>query len=425
MAFIGGVGHFYGPIIGAVLVTLLQSALSNYTQAWLLYFGLFFLVMILFAPGGIATLITLHKPAWQTRLRGTPVSAPMRWPPLPAAVLLLGFFALVEMIYHFEAKAEQVGKAFTLFGVDAAIACEGCPPGSAAAGSCSRSASHVFYWRRQRCVGGVRGTACTVATCSQGGGRLDGRAMPSNCTACTRASARTAIINGVDLAIEKGERHADHRAERRRQVDAVQPDQRPLPAHLRAASTCTARTSPASKPQDINRAACRAASRSPTSFRSCRCSRTSAAPCCGRSATSIPSGIGSARLKDVRERAEEIVEHDRPDQARATRWPACSPMPSSVRSRSASPSRGGANVILLDEPTAGMSHSETADAVELIRNVTDGKTLIMVEHDMSVVFGLADRISVLVYGEVIATGTPQEIRANKAVQEAYLGTEQH
>jgi branched-chain amino acid transport system ATP-binding protein len=86
---------------------------------------------------------------------------------------------------------------------------------------------------------------------------------------------------------------------------------------------------------------------------------------------------------------------------------------------------GGANVILLDEPTAGMSRSETDEAVELIRKVTEGRTLIMVEHDMSVVFNLADRISVLVYGEVIAIGTPEEIRGNKAVQEAYLGTEQH
>jgi len=84
----------------------------------------------------------------------------------------------------------------------------------------------------------------------------------------------------------------------------------------------------------------------------------------------------------------------------------------------------GADVILLDEPTAGMSHSETDEAVELIRKVTAGKTLIMVEHDMGVVFNLADRISVLVYGEIIATGTPGEIRGNKAVQEAYLGTEQ-
>jgi branched-chain amino acid transport system ATP-binding protein len=85
----------------------------------------------------------------------------------------------------------------------------------------------------------------------------------------------------------------------------------------------------------------------------------------------------------------------------------------------------GAKVILLDEPTAGMSRSETGEAVALIRKVTEGRTLVMVEHDMSVVFDLADRISVLVYGEIIASGTPEEIRANKAVQEAYLGTEQH
>ena len=86
---------------------------------------------------------------------------------------------------------------------------------------------------------------------------------------------------------------------------------------------------------------------------------------------------------------------------------------------------GGADVILLDEPTAGMSHSETAYAVDLIRRLSAGKTLVMVEHDMGVVFDLADRISVLVYGQVIATGTPDAIRANPAVQEAYLGTAQH
>jgi branched-chain amino acid transport system ATP-binding protein len=82
---------------------------------------------------------------------------------------------------------------------------------------------------------------------------------------------------------------------------------------------------------------------------------------------------------------------------------------------------GGATVILLDEPTAGMSRSETARAVALIREVTEGRTLVMVEHDMSVVFGLADRISVVVYGEVIASGRPQEIRADAKVKEAYLG----
>jgi branched-chain amino acid transport system ATP-binding protein len=84
---------------------------------------------------------------------------------------------------------------------------------------------------------------------------------------------------------------------------------------------------------------------------------------------------------------------------------------------------GGADVILLDEPTAGMSHAETERAVDLIRRLTEGRTLLIVEHDMSVVFGLADRISVLVYGQVIASGTPEEIRGNPKVKEAYLGEE--
>ena len=83
---------------------------------------------------------------------------------------------------------------------------------------------------------------------------------------------------------------------------------------------------------------------------------------------------------------------------------------------------GGAEVILLDEPTAGMSKSETRRFIQLIREVTVGKTLLTVEHDMGVVFGLADRIAVLVYGEVIAFDTPEAVRANAKVQEAYLGS---
>jgi branched-chain amino acid transport system ATP-binding protein len=82
---------------------------------------------------------------------------------------------------------------------------------------------------------------------------------------------------------------------------------------------------------------------------------------------------------------------------------------------------GGADVIMLDEPTAGMSNTETDYIVNLIRQVTENKTLIVVEHDMGVVFDLADRISVLVYGEIIATGAPEEVRGDPKVQEAYLG----
>jgi branched-chain amino acid transport system ATP-binding protein len=125
-------------------------------------------------------------------------------------------------------------------------------------------------------------------------------------------------------------------------------------------------------------------------------------------------------LKDARERADEVVERI----GMAKRRDRMAGVLTYAEQRALEIGvtiAGGANVILLDEPTAGMSRSETDDAVNLIRKVTEGRTLVMVEHDMSVVFNLADRISVLVYGEVIATGTPEEIRANPAVQEAYLG----
>ena len=82
---------------------------------------------------------------------------------------------------------------------------------------------------------------------------------------------------------------------------------------------------------------------------------------------------------------------------------------------------GGASVILLDEPTAGMSRAETGRIVDLVRRISEGRTLMIVEHDMSVVFDLADRISVLVYGEIIASGTPADIRAHAKVRAAYLG----
>ena len=83
---------------------------------------------------------------------------------------------------------------------------------------------------------------------------------------------------------------------------------------------------------------------------------------------------------------------------------------------------GGANVILLDEPTAGMSRSETSRFIKLIKDVTVGKTLLTVEHDMGVVFGLADKIAVVVYGELVAYDTPEKVRADQKVQEAYLGS---
>jgi len=128
-----------------------------------------------------------------------------------------------------------------------------------------------------------------------------------------------------------------------------------------------------------------------------------------------------AGLKDANERAEQLVHDIRLDRKRDTL--AMNLTYAEQRALEIGITiAGGANVILLDEPTAGMSKSETARFIELIRDVTVGKTLLTVEHDMGVVFGLADKIAVLVYGEVIAFDTPDKVRANPRVQEAYLGS---
>jgi branched-chain amino acid transport system ATP-binding protein len=82
-------------------------------------------------------------------------------------------------------------------------------------------------------------------------------------------------------------------------------------------------------------------------------------------------------------------------------------------------------LILLDEPTAGMSKSETLEMVQLIEKVTERKTLIIVEHDMDVVFSLASRITVIYYGKVLASGAPEEIRSDLRVKDAYLGRERN
>ncbi|WP_158964425.1 ABC transporter ATP-binding protein [Chachezhania sediminis] len=82
-----------------------------------------------------------------------------------------------------------------------------------------------------------------------------------------------------------------------------------------------------------------------------------------------------------------------------------------------------AELMLLDEPMAGLGAEESLQMVELLQSIKGQHSILLIEHDMDAVFALADRISVLVYGHIIATGTPDEIRSNEAVQHAYLGEE--
>jgi branched-chain amino acid transport system ATP-binding protein len=128
------------------------------------------------------------------------------------------------------------------------------------------------------------------------------------------------------------------------------------------------------------------------------------------------------RLADARQRTEEILTEIN----LLDRWRTPAGVLTYAEQRSLEIGltiAGSADVLLFDEPTAGMSRAETDRIVSLIRNVSENRTLLMIEHDMGVVFDLADRISVLVYGEVIASDTPERIKANAEVQQAYLGTE--
>ena len=236
-----------------------------------------------------------------------------------------------------------------------------------------------------------------------------------------KSFGKTAIINGVDLAIHKGERHAvigPNGAGKSTLFNLIS-GRFPLTS---GTISLNGQVLSGLTPENINRLGL-ARSFQITNifpklsvFENLRCA--------------VLWSLGYrysfwqriAGLRDVRERADMLVEKINLGKRRDTLAGVLSYAEQRALEIGVTIG-GGADVILLDEPTASMSNTETADAVALIRSVTEGKTLVMVEHDMSVVFGLADRISVLVYGQVIATGTPQEIRANKQVQEAYLGTE--
>ena len=127
------------------------------------------------------------------------------------------------------------------------------------------------------------------------------------------------------------------------------------------------------------------------------------------------------KLKDARDRAEEILEQIGMTERRNVIAGTLSYAEQRLLEIGITIG-SGAEVILLDEPTAGLSKHETDEMVALIRQRMKGKTLVLVEHDMDVVFAISNRISVLVYGQIIASGEPEMIKESKQVQEAYLGS---
>ena len=236
-----------------------------------------------------------------------------------------------------------------------------------------------------------------------------------------KSFGKTEIIRGANLAVRAGRARGHHRPQRRRQDHAVQPDQRPLRQQLAATSCCTGRRIDGLKPYEITRLGLARSFQVSNLFT--RLSVFENLRCAVLWSLGYKYAFWKflADLHDANDRAEEVMEMIKLEKRRdvlAMNLTYAEQRALEIGITIA----GGAGVILLDEPTAGMSRSETARFVNLIREVTVGKTLLTVEHDMGVVFGLADKIAVLVYGEVIAFDTPERVRANARVQEAYLGS---
>lgn len=116
MTYIGGVGHFLGPILGAVLITALQISLSDFTGAWMLYFGLLFILVVMYLPGGLAGLIMLHAPVLRAQRFGVLVPSYLLLSG-PALLTLAGAAGLIELAHHRLVKAAMDGTAMRLMGV--------------------------------------------------------------------------------------------------------------------------------------------------------------------------------------------------------------------------------------------------------------------------------------------------------------------
>jgi branched-chain amino acid transport system permease protein len=117
MAYIGGVGHFAGPIIGAVLITFLNGALSQVTEAWVLYLGVMFVAVVMFFPGGLAGLIVMHQPIWRADARAL-LSLAFPYALLIASLLAaaLGLIGLIEMLYFLSSRL-GVGHELVVYGI--------------------------------------------------------------------------------------------------------------------------------------------------------------------------------------------------------------------------------------------------------------------------------------------------------------------
>ncbi len=409
MAYIGGVGYFVGPILGAIIVTFLQINLSDLTTAWQLYFGLLFIGVVSFAPGGVAGWLMRHWEAARSgELRRLAPAYTIVGPGLAAG--LLGAVMLIELANRQLAPTGDEGSTMKLFGL--AIDPSSITSWAAALVLLAGGAAATWLlWPRVR---------RRVELGQQGSSRKGPRMNPALAlTAVTKDFGLAQIIRGVSLDVAAGERHAiigPNGAGKSTLFHLISGRIAPTSGEIRL----DGRRIDGLEPFEIYRRGLARGFQITNIFPKLSVYENL------RCATLWSLGYRYAfwrpidRLRDARERTEWLMAQigltaRRDVQAGVLSYAEQRSLEIGVTIA------GGAKVVMLDEPTAGMNASESAQAVALIRKVSEGRTLVMVEHDMGVVFDLADRISVLVYGRIVASDTPERIRQNAEVQEAYLG----
>ncbi len=402
MAYIGGTTVFGGPILGAILITLLQSGVSLLSNSWLVYVGVMFIAMVIFAPAGLAGIIKAHGPIKQAgRIGG--LTVPYLRLVIPSLGVLLGFVGLVELMSFLTIGAAQ-GKKLVLFAHP--IDVHATLPWAVSIAALSIGA----LWLRWEAAGFHRvweGLRTEVPPMTA----LSLRDVRKNFGA-------TQIIRGVTLDIAPGERHCiigPNGAGKTTCFNLIS-GRFPITSGEILLNGERIDTLP---PHKINRLGLSRSFQITSIFH--RLSVFENLRCALLWSRGYRYSFWSPlwRQTALNEAAETLLE----DLNLASRRDVLAGLLSYAEQRALEIGMtiaGGASVVLLDEPTAGMSNTETDYAMALIRRVTQGKTLVMVEHDMKVVFDLADTITVLVYGQVIASGPPAEVRANRAVQEAYL-----
>ncbi len=432
---LGGAGFFFGPIVGGVLMVVATVWLSAWTKAWLLYLGLAFLLTVMYAPGGIASLLAaLWRVAARGRLRA--IAGPGLALGGALAVLLAGATALVEMVYHLQLGA-ALGPRLEWLGVPLDTSGAGSWAGAAlllvAGGGLFEFARRRFVPRWQAVqaeieAAEVRPPELEPADVRQSPGEpgeaprateADSTVPALELRGLRKAFGRTQVIRGATLALRPGERVAligPNGAGKSTLFDLVSGRAAPDAGEVRLGG----RRIDGLPPYQVRRLGLA------RSFQVSRLFGRLSVFDNLRCALLWPLGVGHACWRsldgqsEVNARAEGLIARLHLAPRRDT--PAAQLSYAEQRALEVGLAvAGGAPIVLLDEPTAGMSRSETQRFVALVRELTEGRTLLVVEHDMSVVFGLADRVAVLVQGEVIAFDTPEAVRADPRVREAYLG----